>query len=116
MKQLASLVTFGLILGTAAPAMAQRVTRDKSVSKEIPADARPPRGMCRIWIDGVPPGQQPAPTDCSTAIRNRPANGRVIFGDEDTDTSAAADRKRKTPPAKGFTVPKAFAPRRPPGA
>jgi hypothetical protein len=38
--------------------------------------------MCRVWVDGVPPGQQPAPTDCRTAIRNRPANGRVIFGDD----------------------------------
>jgi hypothetical protein len=38
--------------------------------------------MCRVWVDGVPPGQQPAPTDCRTAIRNRPPNGRVIFGDD----------------------------------
>ena len=38
--------------------------------------------MCRVWVDGVPPGQQPAPTDCRTAIRNRPRNGRVIFGDD----------------------------------
>jgi hypothetical protein len=38
--------------------------------------------MCRIWIDGVPPGQQPAPTDCSTAERRRPANARVIYGDD----------------------------------
>jgi hypothetical protein len=38
--------------------------------------------MCRIWIDGVPPGQQPAPTDCVTAERRRPANARVIYGDD----------------------------------
>jgi hypothetical protein len=38
--------------------------------------------MCRIWIDGVPPGQQPAPTDCASAVRNRPSNGRVLFGDD----------------------------------
>jgi hypothetical protein len=48
----------------------------------VPEGHRPPPGMCRIWIDGVPPGQQPAPTDCATAVRNRPANGRVIFGDD----------------------------------
>jgi hypothetical protein len=36
--------------------------------------------MCRIWLDGVPADQQPAPTDCATAVRNRPANARVIFG------------------------------------
>lgn len=48
----------------------------------IPQGFEPPAGMCRIWIDNVPPGQQPAPTDCITAVRNRPANGRVIFGPE----------------------------------
>ena len=48
----------------------------------VPPGHRPPAGMCRIWIDGVPPGQQAAPTDCPTAVRNRPANGRVIFGDD----------------------------------
>ena len=47
---------------------------------DIPADYRPPAGMCRIWIDGVPAAQQPAPTECTTAVRNRPANGRVVFG------------------------------------
>ena len=61
----------------ASPAAAQNGAGDS-----IPADHRPPPGMCRIWIDGVPAGQQSAPTDCATAIRNRPANGRVVFGDE----------------------------------
>ena len=115
MKQLASLVTFGLIFGAAVPAMAQRVAHDKDAPKEIPAQARPPKGMCRIWIDGVPAGQQPAPTDCSTAIRNRPSNGRVLFGDDDSDSSKTADKKRKPAAMKGFTVPKSFVPRRPPG-
>ena len=36
--------------------------------------------MCRIWINGVPPGHQPRPTDCVTAERNVPYNGRVIYG------------------------------------
>jgi hypothetical protein len=48
----------------------------------IPPAYRPPQGMCRIWIEGVPPGQQPAPTDCVSAVRNRPANGYVIFGND----------------------------------
>lgn len=48
----------------------------------VPRAYRPPAGMCRIWIDGVPPGQQPAPTNCVTAVRNRPANGTVVFGEE----------------------------------
>jgi hypothetical protein len=48
----------------------------------VPPGFFPPAGMCRIWIDGVPASQQPAPTDCASAVRNRPANGRVLFGDE----------------------------------
>ena len=47
----------------------------------VPDGYRPPPGMCRIWIQGVPPDRQPAPTDCATAVRRRPANARVIFGD-----------------------------------
>ena len=48
----------------------------------VPPEYRPPAGMCRIWIEGVQPSQQPAPTDCVTAVRNRPVNGSVIFGDD----------------------------------
>jgi hypothetical protein len=62
----------------AAPLAAQG--RGRNVDG-IPPGQRPPPGMCRIWIDGVPPGRQPRATDCSTAERNRPANARVIYGD-----------------------------------
>jgi hypothetical protein len=51
-------------------------------SSDVPDSHRPPPGMCRIWIDGVPPTHQPAPTDCATAIRKRPVNARVVFGSE----------------------------------
>ena len=50
-------------------------------SDSIPASAKPPAGMCRIWLPNVPANKQAAPTDCATAVRNRPANARVIFGD-----------------------------------
>jgi hypothetical protein len=46
----------------------------------VPASHQPPAGLCRIWVDGVPPAKQPAPTDCATALRNKPANGTVVFG------------------------------------
>lgn len=63
---------------------------------DVPRDHRPPPGMCRVWLDGVPAGQQPAITDCATAVRNRPANGRVLFGDD-----YAEERGKKG----GATVP-----------
>jgi hypothetical protein len=49
-------------------------------SRGVPPGHMPPAGMCRIWIDGVPPGRQPAPTDCATAERTRPSNARVVYG------------------------------------
>jgi hypothetical protein len=51
-------------------------------SSNIPPGQMPPAGMCRVWIDGVPPGHQPAPTDCQTAVANRPANARILWGDQ----------------------------------
>lgn len=53
-------------------------------SRKIPPGQLPPRGMCRVWIDGVPPGQQPPVTDCATAERNRVAHSRVIYGDHES--------------------------------
>ena len=73
----------------AAPASAQGRATDG-----VPPGHRPPSGMCRIWIDGVPPGQQAAPTDCATAVRNRPANGRVLFGDENAKPGKGFKTKR----------------------
>ena len=69
-------LTIGLV-ALASPSVLAAQAR----GKDIPAAERPPAGMCRIWIEGVPPGQQPAPTDCVTAVRNRPVNGTVIFGE-----------------------------------
>lgn len=109
MRLSTALLISGLISAIAAPVSAQQgAARDsgqKGKGTPIPADARPPKGMCRIWLDGVPAAQQPAPTDCPTALKNRPANGRVVFGDESADSSRSrATGKSKLPPtAKGFT-------------
>jgi len=62
----------------------------------VPPGYSPPAGMCRIWIKGVPPGQQPAPTDCSSAVRNRPANGKVLFGDEPGKAKKSKSNKKST--------------------
>jgi hypothetical protein len=48
-------------------------------NEPVPKEYLPPTGMCRIWVDNVPAARQPAPTDCATAIRNKPPNARVIF-------------------------------------
>ena len=48
----------------------------------------PPAGKCRIWMDGVPAAQQPAPTDCTTALRQRPANGTILYGPASRETSS----------------------------
>lgn len=60
-------------------------TGDTRESSRVPRGHLPPRGMCRIWVDGVPPGQQPPVTSCADAERNRiryGANARVIYGDD----------------------------------
>lgn len=62
----------------------QRGQDSRRKSDRIPPGHMPPAGMCRIWIDGVPPGRQPAPTDCQTAVATRPANARVIWGGDGT--------------------------------
>jgi hypothetical protein len=109
MKRLTGLLTIGFLVACAAPAMAQQSQSKDSARKSliaaIPADARPPRGMCRIWIDAVPAAQQPAATDCATAVKNRPANARVIFGDDfaDTNKSKNGDKGKLPPNVKGFT-------------
>jgi hypothetical protein len=74
MKHLAILLA-GFALSTAT-------LQAQASSASVPESHRPPPGMCRIWIDGVPPTHQPAPTDCATAIRKRPMNARVVFGSD----------------------------------
>ena len=120
-----TLLTIGLI-AAAVPAGAQRAPQSEpqdsakhAAKTVVPADARPPKGMCRIWVDGVPAAQQPAATDCPTAVKNRPANARVIFGDDFADSSKtkAAERNKMPREVKGFTgvtAPPPLLPKRPP--
>jgi hypothetical protein len=67
----------------------------------VPKGFAPPAGMCRIWINDVPASKQPAPTDCASAVRNRPANGKVLFGD---DPSKAKGKSKKKPSASDRLV------------
>lgn len=121
MKRFNVALTLGLIVAAAAPVMAQQPASKDSAKRSaaVPADARPPKGMCRVWIDGVPAAQQPAATDCATAVKNRPSNGRVIFGDDYADSSKTktVDKAKLPPDVKGFTGVKPttpILPKRPP--
>lgn len=70
-------------------------------SSAVPATSRPPKGMCRIWLSDVPASQQPAATDCASAVRNRPPTGRVIFGDDYSQPKRDSTAKA-VPTGKGF--------------
>lgn len=106
-----------LTVGVAASAGAQQSRAGEST--EIPAQYRPPKGMCRIWLRDVPPAQQPAPTDCAAAVKNVPANGRVVFGDTEASKTAPRTDPKKLPEAKAYTgkpgeKPPILLPRKPP--
>jgi len=110
---LASSLRFGLSLAaglivSASAADAQRpvpvkpkpaaTQQSRGGDQIVPPSFFPPSGMCRIWINGVPAGQQPAPTDCASAVRNRPANGKVLFGDDPAKSKKGKSDKSKSSP------------------
>ena len=100
MRVRGAFVGLGLLAGIAGLAGAQK-SRPAESGDSVPKASRPPAGMCRIWLNGVPARQQPAPTDCPTAVKDKPPNGRVIFGDDYKDKGARND---KEPPfLKKFT-------------
>jgi hypothetical protein len=80
-----------------APVGAQQYSR-RAETSDIPKSAYPPAGLCRVWLKDVAASQQPAATDCNSAIRNHPANAKVLFGDMPGVPAAT----RSAPPASGF--------------
>ena len=95
---LATTVALSLTLG--AGRVDAQGRSEKNDKADVPKGYRPPAGMCRVWVEGVPAAQQPAPTDCASAVRNKPANARVIYGDD------AAKGKQSDLPIKGFALPR----------
>jgi len=98
---------FGLValVFTAGAAEAQRPVPQKPQNQQsqrrdqiVPPGFFPPAGMCRIWLNDVPANQQPAPTDCASAVRNRPANAKVLFGDESQKGKKGKSDKSKSSP------------------
>src|SRR5205085_9578634 len=104
----APLVGFVAVVLAAGVAHAQRPVPQKPQKPQsqqtqrrdqiVPPGFFPPAGMCRIWLNDVPAGQQPAPTDCPAAVRNRPANARVLFGDESQKGKKGKSDKSKSSP------------------
>jgi hypothetical protein len=79
---LAGLCIFAAPLAAQRPTPAKPTVPASSRKFQLPPGFAPPSGMCRVWIDNVPASQQPAPTDCASAVKNRPLNSRVIFADD----------------------------------
>jgi hypothetical protein len=76
----------------------QNTTQQQSSREQIvPPAFYPPAGMCRIWINQVPAAQQSAPTDCASAVRNRPANGKVLFGDQPKGKKTKTEKGKSNP-------------------
>ena len=73
-----------------------RTQQSQRCDQIVPPGFYPSAGMCRIWINGVPAAQQPAPTDCASAVRNRPANGKVLFGDDAAKSKKGKSDKKKS--------------------
>ena len=72
-----------LMVGSAAAVAAQ----SPSATPGVPAAYQPPAGMCRVWLRDVPPMQQPAPTDCRSALRTKPVGSTVVYGPESKRSS-----------------------------
>ena len=86
--------TLALLALVATTAEAQQGNKGKRGPDKVPPGHLPPAGMCRVWIDGVPPGRQPRPTDCATARRDAPANSRIVYSDGSTRDPRAWERDR----------------------
>jgi hypothetical protein len=96
------------VLLAAAPLVAPRAAGAQTLVREarpdtatgVPKGMMPPSGKCRVWMDGVPATRQPAPTDCATALRQKPANARVIYGPNTVEPrQAGLDAARERTPS-----------------
>ncbi len=77
----------GILLACVVGSAAVTAAQSPSAQPEVPAAYIPPAGMCRVWLRDVPPMQQPAPTDCRTALRAKPFGATVIYGAESKRSS-----------------------------
>ena len=76
---------FALILLAAVAGTSEAQGRGRAnTAQGIPPGQMPRAGECRVWYDNLPPGRQPAPTNCDQAERvaSRSRDARVIYGDD----------------------------------
>ena len=66
-----------------ATVVVAKEAKEKPRARElkIPPGHYPPRGQCRIWYEGRPPGRQPAPVPCNS-LNRRAVGGRafIVYG------------------------------------
>jgi len=107
---------FAAVAAAGASAQAQQVRPQPQDPKPaVPSTHLPPPGMCRIWLENVPPAQQPAPTDCASAARNLPRNGRLIYNDAARNPRLPIVKQLKEPPPQPRKGPDAPPPAKPVG-
>ena len=68
----------------------------RAATPAVPVHLLPPAGKCRVWMEAVPAPQQPAPTDCATALRLKPANAVVLYGPPLREEDEAFERGSST--------------------
>lgn len=106
---------FALILLATVTGTSEAQGRGRSnTAQGIPPGQMPRAGECRVWYDNLPPGRQPAPTNCDQAERvaSRSRDARVIYGDDRFATRNSdqryRDRSNTYPGNRGYgynTVP-----------
>ena len=110
MKRSVYALVFAAMVAGGASLEAQARPQPQDPKTSVPRTHLPPPGMCRIWLENVPPPQQPAPTDCASAARNLPRNGRLIYSDEPRNprlplVKSLQDPAPQPPPRKLPEVP-----------
>jgi hypothetical protein len=100
--------SLALLLALGAPSLLTAQVRGVSVTAPaapagtrtatpaVPVHLLPPAGKCRVWMEEVPATQQPAPTDCATALRLKPANAVVLYGPPLREEDEAFERATPT--------------------
>ena len=82
-----------------APELVAQGNQREEQGVVVPDGAMPPAGMCRVWLRDVPERQQPAPTDCATALRTRPRSAILLFGDLSTEVKQPPEGAQASSPA-----------------